>query len=96
MPDAVPFVVCSLAVWRVTHLLVEEDGPGDVVARVRGRLGARALGRLMDCFFCLSIWVALPFAVWLAGDVASGVVTGLGLSGAASVIHLMTVRKESM
>ena len=31
------FVLVSLAVWRVTHLLAEEDGPGDVVVRLRAR-----------------------------------------------------------
>jgi hypothetical protein len=95
MPDAVSFVVGCLAVWRVTHLVAEEDGPGGVVATIRARVGARALGPLMDCFFCLSIWLAAPFAVWLARDIASGVVTWLGLSGAACIIQMATGRKES-
>lgn len=95
MPDAFAFVVSSLAVWRVTHLIAEEDGPGDVVALARERLGSSALGGLMDCFYCLSIWVAAPFGVWLSLDLASGVVTWLALSGVACVIQKLTSRGKA-
>jgi len=61
----VAFTFFAVATWRVTHLLVEEDGPADVVLRVRRRAGSSALGRAMDCFYCASLWVALPFAVEL-------------------------------
>jgi hypothetical protein len=61
----VAFAFFAVATWRVTHLLVEEDGPADVVLRVRRRAGSSALGQVMDCFYCSSLWVALPFAVEL-------------------------------
>jgi hypothetical protein len=56
-----------LGVWRVTHLLQAEDGPWDLVVRLRGYAGAGVWGRLLDCFYCLSLWIALPFA-WLCGE----------------------------
>ena len=59
------FCLTALAVWRMTHLLAEEDGPRDAVAKLRARLGASILGRLMDCFYCLSLWISLPLAAWL-------------------------------
>lgn len=46
------FYLTALAVWRMTHLLAEEDGPGDVIAKLRARLGTSIFGRLMDCFYC--------------------------------------------
>ena len=55
------FALAALATWRVTHLLAREDGPGGVVARAREAIGSRPLGELMDCFGCLSIWVAAGF-----------------------------------
>jgi hypothetical protein len=55
--------LASLAVWRVTHLLAEEDGPADAVLRERARLGASHLGELMDCFMCLCLRVAAPASV---------------------------------
>ena len=55
-----------LGVWRITHLLQAEDGPWDLVLRLRRRAGDRVFGQLLDCFYCLSLYVALPFA-WLCG-----------------------------
>ena len=52
-----------LAVWRVTHFFWGEDGPGDIVIRIRRLAGDGFFGRVLDCFYCLSLWVALPFAI---------------------------------
>lgn len=64
------FALTSLAVWRITHVLAEEDGPADTVLRLRARLGPGQLGELMDCFYCLSVWVAAPRASPFRGDAA--------------------------
>ena len=32
-------VLAVLATWRLTHLLAREDGPADLVVRLRARLG---------------------------------------------------------
>ena len=60
------FVMASLAVWRITHLLNAEDGPWQMLARLRKQAGAGFWGELLDCFCCLSLWLAAPFAWWLA------------------------------
>jgi hypothetical protein len=54
-----------LSVWRITHLLQAEDGPWDVVVRLRQRVGQGFWGKLLDCFYCLSVWIADPFAIFL-------------------------------
>ena len=84
------FVVAVLAVWRVTHLLAREDGPVDIVYRWRARVGHGALGEVMDCFYCLSVWVAGPFALFVAGRWLDRVVTCLALSGAACLLEAVT------
>jgi len=56
-----------LAVWRLTHLLNAEDGPWDILVRLRKLVGNGFWGKLLDCFQCLSVWIAVPFAYWL-GD----------------------------
>ncbi|KQV87893.1 hypothetical protein ASD15_28000 [Massilia sp. Root351] len=61
-------LLAVLAVWRVTHLLHAEDGPWDAVARLRGWAGDGVLGRAMDCFYCASLWVALPAAAMLSSS----------------------------
>jgi hypothetical protein len=56
-------VVGILGVWRVTHLLHAEDGPWGAVTKLRRWMGNSILGKAMDCFDCLSLWVAAPFAL---------------------------------
>lgn len=81
------FVLCTLAVWRLSHLLACEDGPFDLVVWLRRRAGDGVFGRLMDCFYCVTVWIAAPFALLLTDDVVTGIVTWLALSGAASVLY---------
>jgi hypothetical protein len=76
-----------LATWRVTHLLAREDGPGDVIVRMRSRLGDSTLGELMDCFDCLSLWVAAPASLLVARTAPDRALTWLALSGAACLLE---------
>ncbi len=80
-------VLAALAVWRVTHLLAEEDGPWGVVVRLRELAGKGILGELMDCFHCLSLWIAAPAAVWLTADNRERPLIWLALSGAACLLQ---------
>ena len=84
------FLLVSLAVWRLTHLLAEEDGPADAVVRLRTRLGDGIAGQTMDCFYCLSLWIAAPFAVLLASDVVTWALAWLAVSGAACLLQRAT------
>jgi hypothetical protein len=83
----VKFVLAVLATWRITHLLVNEDGPADLIVRVRARLGSGFVGNLMDCFYCLSMWIAAPFAGWVGGQVLDLLLIWLALSGAACLLE---------
>src|SRR5215469_12475277 len=56
------FILGLLTVWRITHLLQVEDGPWDIVVRLRKTAGDGFWGKLLDCFYCLSLWVAAPLA----------------------------------
>jgi hypothetical protein len=84
------FALASLATWRVTHLLADEDGPADVVVRLRAHLGDGPLGGLMDCFQCLSVWVAAPLSVGLTRKRRPDPVAWLALSGAACLLEQAT------
>jgi Protein of unknown function (DUF1360) len=89
------FALGSLATWRVTHLLAEEDGPWDAVVRVRVRLGPGQLGALMDCFYCLSIWVAAPATLAVARRPRHAPLVWLALSGAACLLERVTSPPET-
>ena len=87
---AVRFAIAALAVWRLTHLLALEDGPWDTVARLRAKLGDSFWGRLMDCFYCLSLWVAAPLAPFVGRGALEAVFVWLALSGAACLLERAT------
>lgn len=80
-------LVAGLATWRVTHLLAAEDGPADCLVKLRAWLGNNFLGKLMDCFGCLSFWVAAPASFFVARTPLDLVVTWLALSGAACLLE---------
>lgn len=80
-------LLAVLAVWRVTHLLAHEDGPADIIVRIRARLGHDLLGKLMDCFYCLSLWVAAPAALFVTLRPLDWLVTWLALSGGACLLE---------
>jgi len=83
------FVLAVLATWRVTHLLASEDGPGDLIFRFRALLGQSVAGRLMDCFNCLSLWIAAPAALFLSMTPMEWFLSWLALSGGACLLERM-------
>ena len=88
------FVLASLATWRLTHLLAQEDGPWDAVVRLRAWLGNGFTGRLMDCFLCLSIWIAAPAAVFVTRRPVDWLFAWLAVSGAACLLNSLAAGKE--
>lgn len=84
---ALCFALCALAVWRVAHLLAKENGPWDLLVRLRARLGSGMLGHLMDCFYCLSFWISLPAAICISSSRMGFVIQWLALSAAACLVE---------
>jgi hypothetical protein len=90
------FVLAVLATWRVTHLLAEEDGPADLVVKFRSLLGDSPAGHLMDCFKCLSMWVAIPAAFFVTRMPLEWVPVWLALSGAACLLQRLAPAATEM
>ena len=88
------FVLGSLAVWRVTHLFSAEDGPFDLIVRLRRLAGSGVVGKLLDCFYCLSLWVAVPFALLLEDTLKQRVLLWLALSGAAGLLQRLSSARD--
>lgn len=81
------FVVGIMAAWRVTHLLNGEDGPWKISVRLRRSAGNSVLGEMLDCFYCLSLWVAVPFALFLGQDWAERILIWPALSAGAILLE---------
>jgi hypothetical protein len=60
-------ILGALTVWRITHFLQAEDGPWDMLVHLRRLAGVGFWGKILDCFYCLSVWIAAPLA-YLIGE----------------------------
>src|SRR5271170_5837890 len=88
------FVLGVLGVWRVTHLLNAEDGPWDIFVFIRRQAGSGWFGAMLDCFYCLSLWIALPFGWILGGPWRERVLLWLELSAGAIILERVTIARE--
>ncbi len=88
-------LVGMLCVWRLTHLLQAEDGPWDLLVRLRRRAGEGLWGRLLDCFDCLSLWLAAPFAYLLGQGIRERLLLWLALSGGAILLQRLSERSPA-
>lgn len=81
----------ALATWRVTHLVHAEDGPWQLIARLRKVLSTSdMLRQLVNCFYCLSVWVAAPFAYLLGETWSERTLLLPALSAAAIMLERVT------
>jgi len=83
----VALLVAVAAVWRVTHALVHEAGPFDGLTALRGVALFRGV---LGCFYCTSLWAALPIALWLGQGLVEVVVLCVGFSGGAILIERLS------
>ena len=77
-----------LGVWRITHLLSAEDGRADCWRSFANWPGPD-FGKLLDCFYCLSVWVKCSIRVSSEADGADECCCGR-LSGGAILLNRLT------
>jgi len=82
-------LVAVLATWRVTHLLANEDGPANIIVKFRKLLGRSLAGQLMDCFNCLSLWIAALAALFVSQRPLVWLMSWLAVSGGACLLERM-------
>jgi hypothetical protein len=84
-------ILGSLCVWRITHLLAAEDGPWNLVLKLRrGAPGFWA--DLLDCFYCLSLWVSAPFALLIGQTWLERALLWPALSAGAILLERLSTR----
>jgi hypothetical protein len=81
------FLLGALFVWRITHLLSAEDGPWDIIVRLRRAAGQGFLGQMLDCFYCLSSWVSAVLAIFLGTKISEIILLGPALSAGAILLE---------
>jgi hypothetical protein len=66
------------------------------VVRLRKLAGDGLGGQLLDCFYCLSLWIAAPFAWFLGQGKRERLLLWLALSGAAILLERITNLENTM
>jgi len=79
--------LAALAVWRITHLLIVEDGPAGVITHLRSAIRTDWWRALWKCFYCMSLCVALVFAIAFSASWFGRVMIWFALSGAACLLE---------
>lgn len=82
------FVLGYLAVYRLTYMVVRDEGPFEIFERLRGMfVGNNWMGRGIRCPYCVSFWMGLAVAPMVSLGAAGTIglytlLIGLALSGA--------------
>lgn len=67
-------IVLGLAVFRISYMIVNEDGPFSIFPKFKHRIGVRynqhsdaygtnEFAKLFICVWCLSVWIGLAVVV---------------------------------
>ena len=91
-------ILIALATWRVSSLLVFEEGPFLILVKMRSLAGVyydeysepqgkNVIARALLCVWCISFWVALGFTVLYFYGVAFWVALPFALSAVAIIIE---------
>lgn len=91
------FILLSLAVYRLARLITLDDGPFDLLLKLRDLWGAydygpngvakTSLGRGLTCPYCAGFWIAGVTALIAYGFELGVVVYWLALAGAQSFLQ---------
>jgi hypothetical protein len=92
------FPIAMLANWRLSSLLVHEEGPWSIFRRIRAFIAQKALvdeksatwatfSEGIHCVWCVSLWFSPFVAVWAAWDVPSWVILTFALSGGSILVE---------
>lgn len=98
MSDFFHLLLASLAVFRASELVAQDNGPWHVFRRLRECSANPYWCELLSCFYCLSAWFAawVTVVLWAAGIVptALSVVWWLAIAGGAVAIMRLVRKRE--
>ena len=64
------FTLSVLAVYRVSYMIANEDGPLDVFVFIREKAGQKNwIGRGLNCVLCISVWISIIPAVTMTRNI---------------------------
>ena len=101
MDRVLDMTILALAVWRLSSMLVNEDGPLHIFNKLRYKAGMRydehsseypttQLSELLSCVWCTSVWIAIVASVLYLVLEAAAVYIAMPLALSAVAILIQT------
>lgn len=97
MNDWLLFIFLVLVNYRLSQLLVYDDGPGDIIFRLRDWIGVYDVNeagerqtffaKLLACPYCVGLWLALPLALVGTLHIYSVPIWWLAIAGGQSFLE---------
>ncbi len=81
------FLLLALFAWYVAYVLIKTSGPFHVFARLRK---VTTLGGLLECIWCLIIWIAVIGYLLLMHTEAQEIVYVGAAAGLGMILHRYT------
>ncbi len=99
------FLIVALAVWRISSLLVNEEGPFGIFEKLRylvgvrydehsERIGTNVIAEVLTCVWCISIYLGALGAILLTNSVLEWTLNALALSTVAVIIEEVVTNQE--
>jgi hypothetical protein len=60
------FLLTLLTRWPNIRHFAQKRGAPETIAGSCARFRCRAQRRMVDCFYCLSLWLSFPMVIWLS------------------------------
>ena len=96
--NALHLIILALATWRLSSFLTAEEGPYNILSKLRAKVGVRysgeivvahgELAKLFSCTWCLSVWIGAiaSVAYYYLREPIVWIALPLALSAAAIIV----------
>lgn len=84
--NALDITALVLAVWRLSYMLIEEDGLFNIFDLIRRGSNRIGVGDLFACIYCMSVWVGAGLLFITRYEAGVFFIRVLALSAAAVFI----------
>ena len=89
MPEWLMILLATTAVYRISRMIVAEEGPAHIFELLRHatRDDSHWLHAGIRCPLCISFWLSLPTAVMMANSWQEFILLWFGVAGLVTLIY---------
>lgn len=87
-------ILCIAACYMLTHILVHQDGPSNLIIRFR-QWASKSSWSPLHCLRCSSVWTAVPFAIYLSSSWQMFIIYWFAISAGVVLLAAVVDKLES-